>query len=191
MIDLGTGDGRSVLATAAREPYALAVGIDADASRMAEASRRAARPQKKGGLPNALFVVAGAESLPSELDGVAGAVTIHFPWGSLLRGVVGAEPWLAAALARVTKPGAAVDAFFSVTPRDAVPGLAALDDRAVAELVAAWSVHGFVVESASPAASEQIAATHSTWAKRLGAGRTRPAWRFRMRLRYPRRYENT
>jgi 16S rRNA (adenine(1408)-N(1))-methyltransferase len=151
-IDLGTGDGRYVLATAAQEPCTLAVGIDADSSRMAEASRRAARAPKKGGLPNALFVVAGAESLPSELDGVAGAVTIHFPWGSLLRGVLGAEPWLAAALARVTSRGAAVEAFVSVTPRDALAG------------------------------PEEIAATHSSWARRLGAGRARPVWRLRLRV---------
>ncbi len=182
MIDLGTGDGRYVLATAAREPNTLAVGIDADASRMAEASRRAARAPRKGGLPNALFVVAGAESLPRELDGCAGAATIHFPWGSLLRGVVLAEPWLAAALARLARPGALVDAFLSVTERDAVPGFAVLDDRAAAELAAAWSARGFTVESAAPASPAEIAATHSSWAKRLGAGGARPAWRLRMRL---------
>jgi len=89
---------------------------------MAEASRRAARSARKGGLANAIFVVAAAESLPAELDGAATVVTLHFPWGSLLRGVAAAEPWLAAALVRVTRPGALVDAFVSVTPRDRIPG---------------------------------------------------------------------
>ncbi len=78
-IDLGTGDGRHVLAAAAAEPDRLVVGIDANAAAIAEASRRAAAKPGRGGLPNALFVVAAAEALPRELDGVADLVTAHFP----------------------------------------------------------------------------------------------------------------
>lgn len=181
MIDLGTGDGRFVLATAGREPGTLVVGIDADASRMIEASRRAARGARKGGLPNALFVVAAAESLPRELDGSAAAITIHFPWGSLLRGVLGAEAWLAAGLARVTTAGAVVEALVSVTARDGMPGVGALDERSVAGIAAAWEARGFTVESAAPAGCDEVAATRSSWANRLGAGRTRPTWRLRLR----------
>ena len=125
---------------------------------MAEASRRAARSARKGGLANAIFVVAAAESLPAELDGAATVVTLHFPWGSLLRGVAAAEPWLAAALVRVTRPGALVDAFVSVTPRDRIPGQATLDPDAMLELEAAWSDLGFTVESAAPATPQEIAA---------------------------------
>ena len=61
MLDLGTGDGRHVLAAAAARPDTLAVGIDANAAGMAEASRKAAR---RGALPNALFAVAAAEHPP-------------------------------------------------------------------------------------------------------------------------------
>jgi 16S rRNA (adenine(1408)-N(1))-methyltransferase len=60
-IDLGTGDGRHVLAVAAARPETLVIGLDANAAGMAEASRRAAR---KGALPNALFAVAAAEHPP-------------------------------------------------------------------------------------------------------------------------------
>jgi 16S rRNA (adenine(1408)-N(1))-methyltransferase len=60
-IDLGTGDGRSVLAAAAARADALVIGVDASAAAMAEASRRAAR---RGALPNALFAVAAAEHPP-------------------------------------------------------------------------------------------------------------------------------
>jgi hypothetical protein len=81
----------------------------------------------------------------------------------------------------VTRPGALVDALVSVTPRDRIPGFATLDSGAMRELRAAWSDLGFAVESAAPATPEEIAATHSAWAKRLGAGRSRPAWRLRLR----------
>ena len=60
-IDLGTGDGRHVLAAAAARPDTLVIGVDANAAGMAEASRRAAR---RGALPNALFAVAAAEHPP-------------------------------------------------------------------------------------------------------------------------------
>ena len=61
MLDLGTGDGRHVLAAARARPEVLVVGVDANAAGMAEASRRAAR---RGAVPNALFVVAAAEHPP-------------------------------------------------------------------------------------------------------------------------------
>jgi 16S rRNA (adenine(1408)-N(1))-methyltransferase len=60
-LDLGTGDGRTVLAAAAARPDTLVIGVDANASGMQEASRRAAR---RGALPNALFAVAAAEHPP-------------------------------------------------------------------------------------------------------------------------------
>jgi hypothetical protein len=49
-VDLGTGDGRYVLGAARKDPAALVIGIDANASGLIEASRRAARPVSKGGL---------------------------------------------------------------------------------------------------------------------------------------------
>jgi 16S rRNA (adenine(1408)-N(1))-methyltransferase len=60
-IDLGTGDGRHVLAAAAADPDTLVVGVDAVAAAMAVASRKAAR---RGALPNALFAAAAAEHPP-------------------------------------------------------------------------------------------------------------------------------
>lgn len=60
-VDLGTGDGRHVLAAAAERPDALVIGVDANAAAMAEASRRA---ERRGALPNALFAVAAAEHPP-------------------------------------------------------------------------------------------------------------------------------
>lgn len=59
-LDLGTGDGRTVLAAASARPDTLVI-VDANAAAMAESSRRAAR---RGALPNALFAVAAAEHPP-------------------------------------------------------------------------------------------------------------------------------
>src|SRR5690242_7816867 len=99
------------------------MGIDADAAAMADASRRAARPARKGGLPNALFVVAGAEALPCELTGLASTLTVQFPWGSLLRGLLQAEASILDGIVRVCRPGAGVSLLLSVAERDHITGI--------------------------------------------------------------------
>jgi 16S rRNA (adenine(1408)-N(1))-methyltransferase len=171
-----------VLATAAARPDLLVVGVDANAAAMAQASRRAAASPRRGGLPNALFVVAAAEALPPELDGLAGAVTVHFPWGSLLRGLLRADPAVMAGLTRVMRPGAALKLLLSSTDRDRGAGVAPLGEPAVRALAAVYAGWGLAVTEARPATAADVAAAHSTWGKRLGAGGQRPAWLLRARL---------
>jgi 16S rRNA (adenine(1408)-N(1))-methyltransferase len=151
---------------------------------MAEASCRAARPVKRGGLPNALFVVAAAESLPPELDGWADAITVHFPWGSLLRGLLEGEHALLAGIARVTQPGATLTLLLSVTERDHVGGVRLLDECTFTTLAPAYAVHGLILEESRPATEDDLARSHSTWAKRLTAGAQRPVWFARFRRSY-------
>ena len=143
------------------------IGVDADVASMRETSRRAARAPKKGGLPNALFVVASVEALPDELHAIADEVRVTFPWGSLLRGVVGEDPAVLAGIALVAKRGAEVRALLSVTERD---GLGVTDrvDRV------AFDEHGLQVVEERPATADEIDATGSSWAKRLRAGVDRP-----------------
>ncbi|HET9457438.1 MAG TPA: hypothetical protein VFO78_08860 [Candidatus Limnocylindrales bacterium] len=144
---------------------------------MAESSRRAAGPVAKGGLPSALFVVASVERVPDELAGLADELTILFPWGSLLRGTLGLDEAAARGIAALVRPGGTVRAFVSVTDRDG-PDLPRLDDAATAERLAeGWSRHGLRVVSFCRASADEVAATHSTWARRLAAGTIRPAWR--------------
>ena len=152
---------------ALREPTTLAIGVDADAASMRETSRRVARAAKRGGLPNALFVVAAVEALPDELHAIADEVRVTFPWGSLLRGVVGADATVLAGIARVAKPGAQVRAMFSVTELDGLDITDAVDR-------AAFESYGLRVIEERPATADEIAATGSSWAKRLRAGVDRP-----------------
>jgi len=95
-----------VLARAASEPSTLVLGLDASPAGFVEASRRAARPARKGGLPNAAFVVAAAEDPPAELVGCSDALTIAFPWGSLLRGALALDDEAAAGIAMLLAPEA-------------------------------------------------------------------------------------
>lgn len=151
---------------------------------MAEASRRAAAPASKGGVPNALFVVAAAESPPPELRARATLVTVSFPWGSLLRGIIGTDDRAAAGLASFVAPDGAVDALVSVTPRDGVDGVGSLDGAALDRLAAAHRLSGLELVSAVPASSADVRASGSTWARRLlASGADRPVWRLSLRRR--------
>jgi 16S rRNA (adenine(1408)-N(1))-methyltransferase len=186
IVDLGTGDGRAVLVAAAADPRALVIGIDADAAAVAESSRRAARPERKGGRPNALFLAAGVEALDPVLDGCADLVTVTLPWGSLLRGALALDEAAACAIARLPKPGGVIEVLESVTPRDGIPEIPCLDAAAVAGLAARYAALGLCLVEAHPASAAELRATSSTWATRLLAGGTdREVWRLSLRRMKP------
>jgi len=166
-IDAGTGDGRAVLAAAAREPATLVLGVDANAASMIDASRRAARPARRGGLSNAGFVVATAESPPAELRGVADLVTVRLPWGSLLRGVAGRDPAVAGGLAGLVSADGALELLLAPEERDRLDGLPTTPEGLVAGATAAFAPLGFVVERVSRPTVPEVRATGSTWARRL------------------------
>ena len=111
---------------------------------MAEASRRAARPAGRGGLPNALFVVTGIETPPPELAGLADTVTVDFPWGSLLRGLVGLDARATAGLGGLVRPGGRVETLVSVAGRDGLAEFAEAIARR-AGLAEAWARLGFAI----------------------------------------------
>jgi 16S rRNA (adenine(1408)-N(1))-methyltransferase len=170
-----------VLKTAAACPDLLAIGIDANAASMAEASRRAGRAPKRGGFPNAHFVVSAAESLPAELNGFADAVTVHFPWGSLLRGLVLADATILRSTVRLMHRGATLSVLLSVTEHDRIDGIDGLDEKTIVTLAPAYAACGLLLEECHPATVEDIARSHSSWAKRLGAGQSRLVWRLQFR----------
>ncbi|HZQ35898.1 MAG TPA: hypothetical protein VFD32_08200 [Dehalococcoidia bacterium] len=149
---------------------------------MAETSRRAARSVRRGGMPNALFVVAAAEALPAELAGVGTALTVQFPWGSLLRGLLGADTAILGGIVRVCRPGARVSLLLSVTERDHVAGVPLLTAHTVERLASAYAARGLLLCEGRPATPADLAASHSSWARRLGAGGRRPAWLLRFRV---------
>ncbi len=148
---------------------------------MAEASRRAAKPESRGGSPNAMFVVAPAEAPPPELLGIADELTINFPWGSLLRGALALEGAASTGIAGLLRPGGRLTVLLSVTDRDGL-AIGAFDAPGAAEALAIrWAAHGLRLEGARLASIDELDATRSSWARRLRAGRDRPAWKLSLR----------
>jgi 16S rRNA (adenine(1408)-N(1))-methyltransferase len=175
-VDLGTGDGRFVLAHAAAHPERLVLGIDASADGMMGASRRAAHPAGRGGRPNATFAVSALEALPAELDGLADLVTVHFPWGTLRAAAAGHAPAVTARLARLVSPTGRLELLLADGERDAADPI---DPEAVVE---AYRPFDLAATELAPATLADARAVHSSWGKRLlrnpAAGRS--AWRIRL-----------
>jgi hypothetical protein len=171
-MDLGAGDGRYVLHRAAEHSTELVLAMDASHAAMRDASRRAARPASKGGLPNARFIASGLELLPRQLAGFASLVTVHFPWGSLLRAAAGRDVDGAAGIVRLVTPGGRLRLLVSAADRDATSG--GLDDLDPAAVLSAFGALGLEPVACRPASAEDIQAAHSTWGRRLlASGRAR------------------
>lgn len=109
VVDVGTGDGRWIYRLARAHPAWWCLGVDAGADRLREISFRASRKPSRGGTPNAVFVRAAIEWLPSGLLGLADEVHVLFPWGSLLGAARAADPGLLSQIAGLGKPGAAIE----------------------------------------------------------------------------------
>jgi 16S rRNA (adenine(1408)-N(1))-methyltransferase len=157
-----------VLRRARREPRSLVIGVDAEASAMAEASRRAAANLKKGGLPNALFLAESAEHLPGALTGRADLVTVVLPWGSLLRGILAADVAIVSGLRDLLRPAGEIVLFLSEIDREQV-------DALIGRLVSFGAIE---VREATEA---DVSALSSGWARRLGIPGNRPGWIIRLR----------
>jgi 16S rRNA (adenine(1408)-N(1))-methyltransferase len=175
LVDIGTGDGRFVLHAARAGSSWFAIGVDACRENMRAASRTAPR--------NALFVVAEARTLPTELCGLATRIAINFPWGSLLSGLLDGDTGLIDGLASIAQPDP--DACPSPPARGRNGGIVLeirLNGGALVE--AGWSLeaggervrqvlaaYGFSVGRPALLDARALRACPTTWAKRLAFGR--------------------
>ena len=112
-----------------------------------------------------LFVVSSVEQLPARLAETADAATVHFPWGSLLRGLTSADDAVLTPIARLVRAGGALELVLQTA------------DVALA----GFERHGLALVDRHLATDAEVAATRSRWAKRLGIGPARPAVVFRFR----------
>jgi trans-aconitate methyltransferase len=160
LIDLGTGDGHFVRHMAEARSDQFVIGVDACRENLHTHSRIA--------LPNTLYVIANAQALPCELYELATHVTINFPWGSLLSGLLADDQSLLGGLAGIARPGALLEV--------------RLNSGALAE--AGWSledgaeqvrqvldVNNFAMKRSLVLDVPDLRACPTTWAKRLAFGR--------------------
>ncbi len=159
-LDLGTGDGCYVYSLAERNPNRFVIGIDSCRENLREHSRVK--------LPNMLFVIANAQNLPRELNGLISHVTINFPWGSLLESLFIGDPGLISGLESISNSHASI-------------GIR-LNGGALNEI--GWSLEaganqiydnllrsGWHIDTPQAMNANALRSFPSTWAKRLAFGR--------------------
>lgn len=160
LLDLGTGDGKFALCHAVTFPQHFVIGVDSCRENLHEHSRAK--------LPNLLYIIASAQNLPRELNGLASHITINFPWGSLLESLLAGDLSLLRGLESISAPCARMEI--------------RLNSGALAE--AGWSLDdgteqicenmtrfGWQINSQSTMDSRALHHFPSTWAKRLAFGR--------------------
>lgn len=159
-LDLGTGDGKFAFYHAETFPSHFVIGVDSCRENLREHSRT--------NLPNLLYAIASAQSLPHELHGLVSHVTINFPWGSLLKSLLNNDPRLMIGLESVLGSRATLEVRLNGGAlSEAGWSLEDGADRIFRNLeMAGWRI-------AKPAAMDSHELRHfpSTWAKRLAFGR--------------------
>jgi len=160
LVDIGTGDGRFVKTFAEAHPEYFALGIDTCRENLYVNSRCK--------LPNALYLICTARSLPSELYGRAKTITINFPWGSLLGDLLDKDPSFLFGLAAIAKPGAVLEVRVNA---DALQEYGLSLDEGVKKIQTALLLYGYKVLSFALLGPHELRACQTTWAKRLAFGR--------------------
>jgi 16S rRNA (adenine(1408)-N(1))-methyltransferase len=175
VLDLGTGDGKHVLAEARRRPETLVVGMDAGPDAMRRTAARAAAKPAKGGVLNALFVWASVEDMPPELDGVTEVHSL-MPWGSLLRALVAPDEAVLRAIAARCLPGARFLITLNLHAwRPAVPEVGETPEPtpdSAGALADAYARAGWTLDVAEYLDDAQVTELGTSWTKRLGSSRT-------------------
>lgn len=173
IIDIGTGDGRFVYQSARQNPNNFYIGIDPNTRPLEKISEKIHRKPAKGGAPNVLFIQAAVEDLPSELDGVADEVHVHFPWGSLLRSVATGDVEVLGSLRRICAPGALLEVVLGLDPeRDRSEierlGIGSLSTEFIDDtLVPRYATAGFEVTERGVLESSEWSKFDTSWARRL------------------------
>jgi len=180
IIDIGTGDGRFVYQSARENPKKFYIGIDPNTRPLEKISEKIHRKPAKGGAPNVLFVQASIEELPSELDGVADELHVHFPWGSLLRAVATGDVGVLRNLRRICSTGALLEVVTGLDPvRDQSEmerlGLTALSLEFIDEiLIPNYAAAGFETIERGILKASEWPNLNTSWAKRLQGNEHRP-----------------
>jgi hypothetical protein len=160
LLDLGTGDGRFVYRMAEQHQDRFFIGIDA--------CRENLRANSQRKLPNALFVIANAQALPQELNGLISHVTINFPWGSLLESLLVGDPALMNGLSCISCLNAGIEIHLNGGAlTEAGTTLETGAEKIYHNMLrSGWQVNAPVAMNASA-----LLNFPSTWAKRLAFGR--------------------
>ncbi len=160
VLDLGTGDGRYVRYLAERNPGWFIIGVDA--------CRENLREHSNAKLPNALFVIANAQNLPRELCGLVSQITINFPWGSLLKSLLGSDTSFMQGLDAVSRPDTSLHLHLN---GGALAEIGTCLEIGIETIHDNLSHRGWRLDAPVQLGAPSLSGLPTTWARRLAHGR--------------------
>ncbi len=185
IVDIGTGDGKFTYQVAKENPDRFIIGIDPAQKGLEKVSAKIYKKPAKGGLKNALFVLADVENLPEELNGLANQVFINFPWSSLLKGIVLIEDKTWDSIKRVCQKGAIIDlvlGYGDISESDKL-SLPKFDlDYIKEEMIPKLIKKGFSLVKVRELTNKDLKTYSSSWAKKLSFGRERLFFYIRLKV---------
>jgi 16S rRNA (adenine(1408)-N(1))-methyltransferase len=137
-------------------------------------------------VPNALYVQGAVEQLPAELCGIADAVYVTLPWGSLMRGIILGDAAVLRAMGSLARPNAEIRVvlntriFEEPVPIDA-RDLPEVTPEYVRSLAPSFAAAGLAIEEARTMPADEVAVLETTWAKRLSHRQPPPSVYVRLR----------
>ncbi len=159
-LDLGTGDGKFAFCHADKFPGHFVIGVDSCRENLHEYSRAK--------LPNLLYIIASAQNLPPELNGLVSHITINFPWGSLLESLLDGDARLLCGLESISASTASIEVLLNGGAL-AEAGTSLEDGAKTIHsnlFKAGWQVNNPLILNGNA-----LRNFPSTWAKRLAFGR--------------------
>jgi 16S rRNA (adenine(1408)-N(1))-methyltransferase len=160
VLDLGTGDGRYVRTLAGQHADWFVIGLDSCRENLRERSRTE--------LPNLLFVIARAQSLPQELNGLITHLTINFPWGSLLESLLAGDSRLMRGLNEISRADASIELRLN---GGALAEVGTVLEAGTEEICKNLMQFDWRVGAPVWMDAQCLRTVPSTWAKRLAFGR--------------------
>lgn len=160
ILDLGTGDGKFAFHYARTFPNHFVIGVDSCRENLREHSRAK--------LINLLFVIASAQYLPHELNGLVSHITNNFPWGSLLESLLGGDPNLLCGLKSISRVNTSIN--IRLNGRALVEADWSLEDGS-RQIYSNLLQTGWQIKTPMIMDSSVLRKFPSTWAKRLAFGR--------------------
>ncbi|GAB4284404.1 MAG: hypothetical protein Kow0081_1550 [Candidatus Dojkabacteria bacterium] len=106
IIEFGSGDGKELYKLARENPKNFHIGIEPNEKALEKVTKQIYKKPAKGGLENIIFLKASVQQVDSSLFHSADEVFVSFPWGSLLEGIVKADPEVIFGIKNVLKNGA-------------------------------------------------------------------------------------
>jgi hypothetical protein len=115
-----------------------------------------------------LFVIASAQNLPQEFNGLISHVTVNFPWGSLLESLLAGDPALIDGLSSLARNNACINIHLN---GGALAEAGTTLETGAETIYESMSRYGWKLMNPCLMDNRELQTFPSTWAKRLAHGR--------------------